>query len=1152
MPTGLKDKEDQRNPGQNSWDQKVDRNQAAASSLSGSEQGALDEIEANFDQNADPSQEDSNINSVKNAEESPNNYDKTPTETTKKTDARKPSRRQRALNFAKRKGPLSLILMIFIGGGGILTSLSSTGLGLVQFKNTLVQDLNDAMPSLDERGNHIMRAKMKDRTRGFCTSKVSFRCKYKSVSKKHAQKLVRQGFTLENRRVNKFGRVVFDGLTFREPGHSLRAVTGADGITRSEPNKPIKVTPQNFKNVLRSNLVFQSKLMKSFNPRFEALRNKVAGKVYTKFKVPLTRALNGPKEAMKKQFNDIVRRGVDEVDGRRIHKRTVNGETVYEDSNGRRVNNLTDAQKTAIDSDNGQSKIKGFEGKNHGLKGMLQNGFRASNMLIGADLMLCHTLGMIEITSLAAKNIKFAQLIRYVVPLLNTADSIKSGDGIMEAVSFMGDTLTHVDLREESLDENGDTLGEILGPEGEYNGDLNNIEIETEENPHYGKNAFDSAGYKLAAYGEVGNLDMRESQYKLGGTFGGNKLSSLVDRIKSTTIGFSKEKCDFYENPIVMGATFAISIVGLFGTGGTGFIVQSAKLGVMMIGFTLIQTYLRGMVDEIVKGELADADTKGIDAGNAFFSGGAALMGSLASSNGLNPLSTNREISQSQRIAAKHKQRYAEVARYDARDTPFDIYNQYSFLGSIASKMYPAAISANSFAATVLASPLAYLSTAVSALYPSASASITSPMARYEKCEDPSFEDINLQSADQMCNIRFGNSPDELHADPEKVADWMVDAGQIDQTTGEVISTQEAVEKVAQIPVTSQEASTVLHNEDDPNPPAQIVSVDRSNPNDTSVKLAAVDFGKSERYPIEPEAEKNVRTYAHWLRYCRFGDDEGRNVNFGDQDSSGDESILTGITNQAYLSDGRECLKSNSCSAGQNPNGTPYQSEEDDEWYVEGDGIDAMKDRCRPPQYSIYSIFHIDQSVIDSMEMEEDEPEGATGTISIEDAKEAAQALLDSPNVRFQTPAQRGHMEQTAATGMQNGCKGPTPINGKLLGMLVEASKKYQITIGSQTAGRGCDGGHHPNGDAVDINGVAHLGDPPITRMSSSGAPPYPADQQPIIKEFDEFVDAMAGKANMRLEIGQANCFTIAPPTLPHSKFVADTCHHIHLGVEKS
>lgn len=199
-------------------------------------------------------------------------------------------------------------------------------------------------------------------------------------------------------------------------------------------------------------------------------------------------------------------------------------------------------------------------------------------------------------------------------------------------------------------------------------------------------------------------------------------------------------------------------------------------------------------------------------------------------------------------------------------------------------------------------------------------------------------------------------------------------------------------------------------------------------------------------------------------------------------------------------------------------------------------GFDAGEDGIHPKDYS----WVPEPSVVCK-----GSPAG--GAVGTDDAKQAAQMLLDSPNVRFQTPDQRAAMEHTAKTGTQiNGCGQAVSMSGKLLGLFVEASRHFQITIGSQANGR-CNDGWHGQGRAIDVNGIALPGDPPETMVGIGGAP-YGKRHA----DFYRFIDQVAGSSGMFLELGQSNCgIPVSAGELKNSEYIPDTCHHLHIGVEK-
>jgi len=169
--------------------------------------------------------------------------------------------------------------------------------------------------------------------------------------------------------------------------------------------------------------------------------------------------------------------------------------------------------------------------------------------------------------------------------------------------------------------------------------------------------------------------------------------------------------------------------------------------------------------------------------------------------------------------------------------------------------------------------------------------------------------------------------------------------------------------------------------------------------------------------------------------------------------------------------------------------------------------------------------------------------DSASNTPVSGDTKSLAKQLIDSPNIQFQTAQEKTDFQQVVDTGAQTACGGSVPISSKLLSLIATASQKYKLTLGVVAAGHDCNGGYHPKGQAMDINGVALL-DQPALRMFD-----WTAAQIPIAKEFYQYLDGLAGKMGIRLELGQQGCFKGSSPQLANTDFVPDTCNHIHVGV---
>lgn len=1125
----LKDNDDKLNPGQKNWDVRI------GSQLASAEMDAARSTDtAEYDADANDPAEDANVRKLKESEDT-KTADKTDTSDKKDNDGGKTSRRMAAVNFLSQKGPLGLILSILIGGGFGLLSLMSPGIALVQWKDTVTSDLQDQVASMDERATHIFRAKIKGSTTGFCSKSLSFRCGYKNISKSHAKKLLKAGFRFEpslsdpNSRT-RTGRVKVNAITY---------------VDSSGEKKTVRANE--FAREYQRNAEFRSKMVSVYNPRFAGLKDKLASGVYSKFKVSWKRALGGDKETMKEQLNKIVKEGNNSEDLKRqgYKQEERDGRTVWVDADGNEVN--------GANYDEGMERVKQLTKENGGARGLVTGGLRAANTFSGVQAASCSIVKLMDALSLVSRNARFAQLLRFAVPMLNTADTIPSGEGTMEAVELMGEMATQVDLREKRVTESsipaiGDD-GNIIENVQTLASTQQEVKIDPVDNPDLGKNSFDSAGYKLAAYGEVGDLSIRAQEYSLA-----SGLAGVLSNMSSFILNFvpgDRDACAFWTNPVVQAAGLILSVAAIIGTGGGSAAFQGAKAVAQSALFMFLTAWLVSRLTDAVEGNGLDSDTKGVDAGNAWFSGSAALMSSTASTRGLNPLSTEPEIRESQEIQAAEENRYAEMARYEARDTPFDVYNQYSFLGSIATQVVPKISTANSKLTAILSSPLTYFGIAGNFISPAANAAVASPVDRFQKCADPTLNEINLKTADVFCNIRFGNSEAELNSDPEKLAEWMVNAGQADAISGEVVTTKEAMEAINNVRTDSSAIAAVLA------PTNDTVAVDSPLPSDSvqestqvNIQMPPPSDPNDTRYNDDDyNVEEDVRTYAHWIKYCRFGDESGRELNFGDPDGP-EGNALTGITNDKYQSDGRECLKSNACEPNQDPNG-------------EGEGEEAMRSRCRPPQYDIYSVFFMDRSIIDGMDAEEEEAQGDASLVS-GDARELARKVAEAGDdkIAFVNPATKADLLKFADTGEAvNSCGEPFAINPLLSGILLtNAEKGYKVLInnfGFKSDRYSCDSGQHPKGNAVDLNGISRDGQG--AGSTDWGSMTFSGGEVPLIESYSiDWMNGLAEKEPTRGGVGQLNCggFNITggkrdpkwqgPDGMLHFD---DSCDHLHIDV---
>lgn len=163
-------------------------------------------------------------------------------------------------------------------------------------------------------------------------------------------------------------------------------------------------------------------------------------------------------------------------------------------------------------------------------------------------------------------------------------------------------------------------------------------------------------------------------------------------------------------------------------------------------------------------------------------------------------------------------------------------------------------------------------------------------------------------------------------------------------------------------------------------------------------------------------------------------------------------------------------------------------------------------------------------------------------------AQQLATQILGDVNISFQTPDELTAMQHIAQTGHATQCGAPA-ISPTLLGVILKLSQSYKIVVGVLTDGHPCDGKHHQDGSAVDINGINPLNGGVGTGTHITYAP----NELPIIKQFY----ATAGQvlaANGGGGLGQygvydgQQCFSDSlPPQVPGVTYFPDQCNHLHL-----
>lgn len=664
--------------------------------------------------------------------------------TKKKFDAKK-----FALSLIKKRSPLTIFVVMLLGGGGFALFLTP-GLGLMQLKETLMGDLNDQLAAVDIRSSALWRSRLNSLQTGtsVCTSTVQIKCKFSTMSTKQVQRFKDAGFKIETSD-SAFGRKTVTSLI--------------------APNDVEIDNPQKLRELIQTDPATRSALTKVFNPLYASLSDKTFAQTLQKLKTSKRSVLTGN---TKEELDTSVRENTSgdpdsgsngepmkERDGRKYF---LDGdEKVYEGDE-----RYTQLEETAKEKVQG---LKTAEVSGKAVNNVLTGAVKGVGVLGAADAS-CTIYNLGRAVSAASKVARSEQLAQFAMIYLNGADKIIEGDGVPEETNYLNNNLTATDNRKKVVDE-------LATVNGSYNADelreyvRNNPDAVMKDNPNFGKNAFDSDAYSVIAHNATPTLSAEDQQYLVGGGMSGS-LSGTMDRVKEMIGGNPAEVCGVIQSWWVRGAGLAVGVVA--GIGSFGVLTALSVGG--SVAISLAAPLLEAMLVDIVQGNVT-AGLEGPQSMTAITAGSATIFGSAAQARGMKP-QTASDLETYLATTENVKNEYIAMERYEAASTPFDIKNQYSFLGSLARTAYIPVTKAGSSVGGALSAVPALLSASVATIIPTASAASEYNPHRFNKCADEGYAELNI-AADVFCNVRFGMSPEELRMAPEVAVDYLLNTNQI-------------------------------------------------------------------------------------------------------------------------------------------------------------------------------------------------------------------------------------------------------------------------------------------------------------------------------------------------------------------------------------
>ncbi|MFA5607702.1 MAG: M23 family metallopeptidase [Leucobacter sp.] len=645
----------------------------------------------------------------------------------------------------RKKGAFGGIVALIIGGGGLLGTLFSPGFGVVHMQEVFTKDLDDISAGLEEHGVHVFKGRINasPATKGYCGSKVTVRCKFTSTSARQIRMLEKAGITVE-----------CDGVCDRKVMRNrVTAYTLPDGTRITNAAQ--------FAELMRKNPRAAHTMTKIFNARFFAVSSKSAAKAFKLRGLDKGRKLKGDsKEKIRDSLNKSVnsKGQVKTVNGIVVTEETdADGNKIYKDANGVEYDqsklDTNGKFKTALDS------VKGSRGFAGAVKGV---------GIVGTVDSACTIYQTSRMVSLLAKAVRHQRLMVFALAFLNTASAIRAGTATPEEVSYVGEKLNEVDMRE------------YVGTDDSGNGI---------PNPGYKQSATSSPLYRLSQFGDVpskAGMGTSVSSFTVGGS-GAGILNDIYQGAKAAIGGSPRQVCGVVQHPLTRAGSILVGILSI-GTG-VGAVKMVATIAGGAVVTEIAMSYLMSMINEQAEDIDLDHTARYGDFSAAMFAGTGGVYEASGRGVGARPRTSDPAIAAYAQFRNESDARYEQMMIADARRTPFDLSNQYTFLGQLVRQTSALSLGGTS----ALGKVMNVVRGSVASITKPASAKTDDP-SRFELCDDVDYEELGIK-ADVMCNVRYGWTAQEMQFDNTELVEYMVDSGYIDDNAAEEADLSQVAKK---------------------------------------------------------------------------------------------------------------------------------------------------------------------------------------------------------------------------------------------------------------------------------------------------------------------------------------------------------------------
>jgi hypothetical protein len=711
-----------------------------------------------------------------------------------------------------RKGSPFLFIFGIITAGVLYTSIFAPNILLVNLKELYTNDLADATVALNTYYWKIMNYKI---GQAQCSDTKSIKCKLSTMSRAQKQAFEKAGFTVLADKVDPN-----DG---RDSGNG-------DGT--SKPESRFKVTAiippafkQNIDDLKSSSF---SWLKSALSGNFDGIGEQVSSDLVNMSKQQLAKGVQGLLDYAPLATGDMLY----------LYSQTssANKSLVYSVFNPRSsffndtrfkqvlktrygmTKSLTVGGSTAqaVDKsfDNSVTNADGgidFTGRPDSMSGVslgsLSNPISAAQILAAATTLTlnsnsytgleCNIYSFAKAMTNNAKTAKATTIARYALQYLKEADAIKAGQADMMGANVLSSKLAaSITGSYSGQNATDSTIYKTVA--------YGNIPIPSIYGLLFSLDTYDVAGALLPAWTFLmttanalagvtnapgtlaeppANLTGTDRQYCLSGETtenktaikaGDSKTTKCIEAIQAMAPGIGTdastiagETCPptHYDDPdkTIEGQNLMQPSMRL--VEGQLTPIMAGIFGVNVIAWANAESLL------------FTSQLRGVPASETLFAGTGQVLGDMAMSRGMEP---GNVVTMPIYMAQKDKvdKDAAEVASYNAKKTPFDAYNKYSFLGSIVHTLSPTYDSKTPLFSTI-ANMFSTIGSGVKQLNAPANAIYYTQPDKFDplrlSCPDAEYLAIGI-TADMACNVRYAMGKQEMLADPNSVLDYMTKA----------------------------------------------------------------------------------------------------------------------------------------------------------------------------------------------------------------------------------------------------------------------------------------------------------------------------------------------------------------------------------------